>query len=321
MAKLLITGGQGFIGRAIVQKALEDGHEVTVLDIERPEGDVDYRFVYGNILKPNEVIYACKGQDVVIHSAANPNLWARMNKDIEHVNVQGTLNVAEACLKNQVPKLIHISSDCTLIGPNHRIIKEDNHPSLKDMKGVYCQSKWKADDCIRQAREQGLKATIIHPGVPLGPTQQQAPFVAMLKAFMDGKIKGYMDGQIGFIDVNDVAKITLKAMDGPDNRHYVAVSECISIKALFEQLSQMCNQPMPKIKAPYWLAMGGAFFDEQLAYLKESGPIATLAGVYLAHMTQGLDNQLTTEELGVEYAPCKNALEQMIQSNQRSDSA
>ena len=111
MSKIFITGGAGYIGTTLVPKLLKDGHQVTVFDMLLHGGnqlipffrDKNFKFIKGDIREYEALKEAVEGQDIIIHLAAIVGFPAcRMNPVMAtEVNVQGTINLINACTPEQ----------------------------------------------------------------------------------------------------------------------------------------------------------------------------------------------------------------------------
>lgn len=110
--KILVTGGSGLVGRFVVSGLVEHGHQVTVLDMTRPELPV--HFIRCNILELGDLVYALEGHDAVVHLAAIPHPMTDPPQKVMQVNVMGTFNVLEAAARAGVPKVVLASTDSTL---------------------------------------------------------------------------------------------------------------------------------------------------------------------------------------------------------------
>lgn len=312
--KLVVTGGSGFIGYAIAKKALSQ-FDVTIYDLAPPPKEEPFHYIQGDILNPKQLYHALFNADVVIHAAANPNLWHPNKSQLMAINFLGTQNVIKACKALHVDKLLYISSDCTLTSPNHKVITESTQTTLADMKGAYCQSKWLAEQAVLEAKTNQFHTMTLNPGVPIGTTSQQAPFIQMLNAFSRGQIKGVMKGHIGMIDVEDIATLSVQALlQGTSGHRYLAVSEVWSLEKLFGLLGKEMQQEVPTWVVPYWLANTAAKFQEFGARFTKKPPLATQAGLYLARHTQRIDNTQTKNALNIQFQSIEPALVEMIKA-------
>jgi nucleoside-diphosphate-sugar epimerase len=109
--RVLVTGGGGFVGGAIVDELLARGHEVTSLsrgvypELER-KGVVCVR---ADLTEGASLGAAVRGHDAVIHSAARAGIWGP-RADYWRTNVEGTRKVLAACLAEGVGRLVYTSS-------------------------------------------------------------------------------------------------------------------------------------------------------------------------------------------------------------------
>ncbi|MDP2973425.1 MAG: NAD(P)-dependent oxidoreductase, partial [Candidatus Diapherotrites archaeon] len=116
MGKVLVTGGAGFIGSAMVRQLLLSGYKVRAFDLadqfdvnKLPEEAEIYK---GSILDTNDLTNAVNGCDYVIHLAAMLGVRKTDTKRLEAlaINIQGTVNVLECCARDNVKKIVFSSS-------------------------------------------------------------------------------------------------------------------------------------------------------------------------------------------------------------------
>tara|TARA_B100001971_G_C18237414_1_gene568293 strand:- start:979 stop:1908 length:930 start_codon:yes stop_codon:yes gene_type:complete len=110
MSSILITGGAGFIGSAVAKELISQGHKVKTLDLAVLK-NVGYHKM-GSILDPYSVTTQMRGSDYVIHLAAALGVKRTEARRLEclYINIQGMVNVLEACVKNNVKKIVFTSS-------------------------------------------------------------------------------------------------------------------------------------------------------------------------------------------------------------------
>lgn len=166
----LVTGASGSVGKAVVKRLREQGHQVRVF-VRRipaqPQEGVEY--VFGNLGDPAAVDRAVKGAEIVIHAgAAMKGGWP------EHKGgtVVGTQNVIDACKKYKVKQLVHISSmsviDWAGMSNNGPVSEAANLEPRPDERGAYTRAKLEAERLVTQAAEQGLPCVILRPGQIFG---------------------------------------------------------------------------------------------------------------------------------------------------------
>lgn len=104
---ILVTGGTGYLGRAVVAGLVRDGEKVCILS--RTRSDIAAEVRCGDITDPLQLDEVMQGVDVVYHLAALVDHYASPD-ELYRVNVQGTINVVEAALRHGVKRIVHCSS-------------------------------------------------------------------------------------------------------------------------------------------------------------------------------------------------------------------
>ena len=116
MSKILITGGQGFLGKRTAEMFSSMGYKVICFDIaplnNNKDKNLPYKKIWGSILNPYDIDKAIKGCDTVIHLAALVGVKITEKNSLQclHINIRGTSNVLDAAVKNKVKKIIFSSS-------------------------------------------------------------------------------------------------------------------------------------------------------------------------------------------------------------------
>ena len=107
-----ITGSTGHVGASLVRSILEQGRSVRVLvrnDLRAVNG-LDVETTQGDVTDFDSLMKLCKGVKTVFHLAAKSPSSGTEGGSVEKINVEGTRNVIEACLRNNVKRLVHFSS-------------------------------------------------------------------------------------------------------------------------------------------------------------------------------------------------------------------
>ncbi|XP_013421694.1 3 beta-hydroxysteroid dehydrogenase type 7-like, partial [Lingula anatina] len=160
---ILITGGAGFLGQHIVkliQERRPDVKEIRVFDIkpylnqlDHPESKPIKSFV-GDVRSLHDLLKAFDGVDTVIHTAGLISYGTFPDLEgMQQINVKGTKNVIEACVKQSVPHLVYTSTVDVVIG-FEEIINGDEDNTTKPRKFLfpgYPQTKSEAEKCVLQA--------------------------------------------------------------------------------------------------------------------------------------------------------------------------
>jgi 2-alkyl-3-oxoalkanoate reductase len=178
-ARILVTGAAGFLGRALVKKLRADGESVRVLVRRAPiwlRDDPGVEIVVGDLGEPAIVAHAVSGVSAVYHLGAT---MKGTPGDFAAGTVWGTRNIVDACLNNNVQRLIYVSSLSVLDHAGrdpdaylNEHAKLEPHP---DRRGAYTQTKLTAEKIVVDAiRHQGLDAVLIRPGQIFGPGAERS---------------------------------------------------------------------------------------------------------------------------------------------------
>lgn len=322
--KVLVTGGAGFIGSHLVELLLAEGRQVRVL--EKPGVSTSHlpdvpeiELVYADLRDPSAIAGIADGCEIVLHLAANPNLWARDPEEFEQVNHQGTKRVLDAARSAGAGRTLHVSTESILAPQNHQgMITESTETTLDEMIGPYCRSKWQAEDLARQAAKAGDPVIIVRPTIPIGPGDRLiGPPSKMICDFCNGRVKGYLHGDLNLIDVRDVARgIWIAAQRGEPGKDYLLAGENWAILDLFRYLSKLTGRPVPKIKVPYRIALTFAYLEEWLCrhVLTGRSPMATVTGVKLTQRPLRFDGSQSEKELQLPpMRDCREALSATVE--------
>lgn len=303
--RVLVTGGGGFIGSHLVGQLVAASHAVRVL--EKPGASVSHlpqgriEIVFADIRDGAAVARAADGCDVVLHLAANPNLWARCPDDFEQVNHQGTRHVLEAGRRAGASRIVHVSTESILASARgQEMITEKTQTSLSDMIGPYCRSKWLAEQAAQESVEAGQPVVIVRPTIAVGPGDMNlGPPSRLVCDFCNGRVKGYLDGDLNLIDVRDAAAGILAAAEhGEIGRRYLLAAEDWSIRDLLRLLAKLSGRPAPRWRVPYALALAFAHLEEWICSNSTAAlPMATVTGVRLTQRHFRFDGRQSALEL------------------------
>lgn len=167
---VLLTGGAGFLGSAILDEILEDASPVRVKELRVFDlntvidaGDKRVTYIQGDVRDPEAVLSACKGADLVIHSAAIVDWGTRSESEIMAVNYGGSRNVIEACIASGVKALVYTASlDVLYDGNPLRDVNEET-PYPERHATSYCASKYLGEKATLEANGNGLKTCSLRP--------------------------------------------------------------------------------------------------------------------------------------------------------------
>lgn len=167
--KLLITGGTGGLGQALIRLYAEQ-HEILFTGRKQGLGDkiaAEYgaQFLPCDLADKAGLQHACKGMDAVIHCAALSSPWGTREEFLRH-NVEGTQNLIEACKAAGVKRLVHISTSSVYFHYHDDLDIRENRPNTHPPCNHYAESKRLAEERVL---DSGLDAVILRPRGIFGP--------------------------------------------------------------------------------------------------------------------------------------------------------
>ena len=158
--KILVTGGAGYIGSVLVNKLIEQGHEVNVIDDLsngfRENIDKRAKFTEGSILDKGNLDQALEGVEVVYHLAAKIRVEEGEAKPelYKKVNIEGTLDLIKACVDKKINKFIFASTAAVYGDPEDFPVNEN---SKTNPVNVYGATKLEIDKYLEaNAKNMGI---------------------------------------------------------------------------------------------------------------------------------------------------------------------
>ena len=258
--KCIIFGGGGFIGSAIVDRLLRDGHSLRIF--ERP-GIVPFRefaateqveWVHGDFLSMADVSDAVAGMDAVLHLVST-TLPKSSNDDPVYdvsTNVIGSLHVLNAMVAHGVRKIVFISSGGTVYGVPREVPVTETHPT--DPTSSYGITKLTVEKYLHLYQHlHGLTPVILRVANPYGERQslkngQGAIGLFLHAALTDRPIEIWGDGSTvrDYIYIADVAEAFAKAAvyDGPMTVFNIGAGYGVSLNQLIEHLQTALDKPL-----------------------------------------------------------------------------
>ncbi|MFM7210141.1 MAG: NAD-dependent epimerase/dehydratase family protein [Verrucomicrobiota bacterium] len=214
-AVVLVTGGAGFLGRAVVRRCLDRGWRVRVLGRTPPEGELagQVEFHRGDIGERSVVDTAVKGCDYVFHVAAKAGVWGPW-EDYVRVNVDGTRNVIDACEAHGVKALVHTSTPSVVFNGEAFRGVDESLPYGGNWLCAYAETKAVAEQLALKAASEEFKVCALRPHLIWGPGDPHI-FPRLLARARAGRLRIVGDGRnkVDVTHVDTAADAHLGALD------------------------------------------------------------------------------------------------------------
>ncbi len=168
--KVLVTGGGGFLGGAIVKQLVDRGKDVRSFSRNfYPElAQLGVEQIQGDIVDKTAVEQACKGVELVFHVAAKPGVWGNY-ADYYPTNVMGTQHVIDACKKHGVLRLVFTSSPSVVFDGTDMEGVDESVPYPEKFHAHYPKTKAMAEQLVIKAADKDLMTITLRPHLIWGP--------------------------------------------------------------------------------------------------------------------------------------------------------
>lgn len=271
---LVVTGATGFLGAHLTMTLLLKGHQVKAVKratsnlsefnsiaMWRLKGQqhllANFSWTDGDVTDVLSLDEAFRDAEYVFHCAAIVAFKGHSD-EMTKVNVEGTANVVNACLKAHVKKLLYVSSTAALgRTDNQQEITEETQWVDDSNNTEYAVSKHLAELEVWRGMEEGLEVFVVNPGIILGPGQWDKGASRLFNNIKNG-FKFYTNGINGFVGVEDVAEVLASiGLSDIKNKRFLMVAENLSYKSLFEMMAHALKSKEPSIELKpsylFWL--------------------------------------------------------------------
>ena len=270
---IFLTGSSGLIGSHITKLLIDKGKSVRAL--KRPDTDLSLlgnymdkvEWVNGDLEDPVLLKEALKNITTVIHCAAIVSYLPKDRELMYKINVEGTANIINAAIENNVSVFGHISSIAAIGKPaREKTINEAFGLQEPVFSTRYAKSKYLGDLEVYRGKEEGLKTFIVNPSVVLGPGDWSKGSTSLFR-YVFRRNRFYTPGTLNYVDVRDVAEIVCELLDTSQHingERYILNAGTTSYKEFFQKIAVNFQVKGPSIEA-------SPFISEiawRLAYLK-----------------------------------------------------
>ncbi len=272
--RVLVTGGGGFLGSAIVRQLVYRGEKVKVLG-RNPYPFLDrlgVTTVQGDVRDTKVVGEACRDVDVVFHTAAIAGIWGPWEK-YHSINTIGTRNVIQACLSNHVQKLIYTSSPSVVFNGQDQAGISEIEPYPRRYLCHYPHTKALAEQEVLDSHDRTrLLTCALRPHLIWGPGDQHL-IPRMLERAKLGKLKrvGEGDNLVDMVYVDNAAAAHIQAADAltPDSpvggqAYFVSEGQPINLWLWINEILMLAGMPRVRRSVSFNTAYNAGRFLETL---------------------------------------------------------
>jgi len=292
--RVLVTGGTGFLGSAIVRALHRAGHEPVVFARHATSAPLAGHAIDGDIRDTRAVTAAAAGVDAIVHAAALVALWRRDASEFDAINVGGLQSALAAARANHVSRIVYTSSFLALPPADSPHALTANH---------YQRTKVAARDLARRAAADGMPVVTLYPGVIYGPgPATEGNLVArLLRDHLNGRLPGTVGPERiwSFAFADDVADAHVAAVTvGDPAREYVIGGVNAPQQTIFEFLRDRRQRRLPR-RIPYAIASAAGAAQELLSAITGRPPLITRGAVDIFRHDWPLKSDDATRDLGL----------------------
>lgn len=261
---IAVTGATGIIGSHIALRLLQAGETVRLMKREQAStkafdqllayhnlSQKNFSWVNGDITDPMAVRSLLEGAKQLYHAAAMVSFDQGDAEQLYSNNIHGTANMVDQCLALGIP-MAYISSTAAIGDQTMKgVYTEESAWTTDRGRSAYAISKRYAELEVFRGVEEGLKAVIVNPGVVIGPGKWGQSSTSVFLSGMKG-MKVYPSGSNGFVDVRDVAEMTIALTNDSVVRkdRHLLIGENLSFRELFTKMATLMGVQAPSIAVP-----------------------------------------------------------------------
>lgn len=307
---MLVTGGTGFLGKALARRLIKEGHHVTIIGRNEQIGQQltieGMTFIQADLSDEEAMRQACQRMDYVFHCGALSSPWGKYH-DFYQTNVIGTKNIIAGCKEHHVKRLIHVSTPSIYAYYTNRENITEDSPLPKEMINHYAQTKYLAEQEIDKAHENGLPVITIRPRAIFGP-EDNAIIPRLIEANDKIGVPIINEGKalIDFTYIDNVVDALLLCKKSPvqtlGKKYNITNGHPMLFRDVLETLFKSLHIKWKKRKMNYHLIFLLAWCMEVFhkLFIPKKEPVLTRYTVSVLSHTQTLNISAAKKDLGYE---------------------
>ena len=307
--QVLVTGGTGYLGRAIVRALARHGHDPVVFARHATAASLPGRAVDGDVRDRTALARAAAGAGAICHAAALVSVSRPRPAEFDEINVGGLEAILAVAAALGTPRIVYTSSFLA------RPPADRAEPICAN---DYQRTKVRAREVAQAAAAAGAPIVSLVPGVIYGPGEAtEGNLVGRLIAdHLAGRLPGLVgaDRHWSYAYVDDVADAHVRALDrGGAGEEYLLGGENAPQMRVFEIVRDLTGAPLPR-RLPYALAAAAARFEEARARLTGRPPLITRGVVEILRHDWSMDSRRSIAELGYRMTTLESGVTALVRS-------
>ena len=295
---VLVTGGTGFVGAYVIRDLVNEGYAVKALR-RKPvipfyiDTDIlrKVQWIDGDILDTFALEEATQNIDAVIHTAAKVSFHEKDRLELFSTNVEGTANIVNAALENNVRRFIHVSSVASLGKRNNgSTVNEESKWQENKLNTNYALSKYYGEMEVWRGIAEGLNAVIVNPSTILGYGDWNSSSNALFKNAYKG-FPWYTNGVNGFVDIEDVSRAIVKLLaTNIHSERFILNGDNWSYRRLLDTIADSFGKRRPYRKATPLLSSLAWRLEKIRSFFTGKNELLTKETAKVAQSNTNFDN-------------------------------
>lgn len=317
MSRVFVTGATGVIGRALVTRLLERGDDVVAL-ARSAESAAALRsrgvtVVDGDVFDEPAMTRGMDGCAVAFHLAGVNSLCVADPAPMRRANVDGAATVVRAAHAAGLPRLVHTSSAAT-IGEATGVLADEFTPHRGAYISTYERTKTEGERAVlATATELGQDVVCVNPSSVQGPGRASGTGRFLL-AFLDGRLKVFVDTRVSLVDIDDcIAGHLLAAEHGAAGQRYLLNGIRLSMTEALALAAEVAGvQRRPRFVPAALATVAGTGVEYAFRIRGRNPPVCREMVRTLLHGHR-YDGSRAERELGLRYTEPRETLRKTIE--------
>jgi dihydroflavonol-4-reductase len=305
--KLFVTGGTGFLGKAVVSAALDAGHEVRAMvrdaraRLDARAEKIEVRLDDAPALREH-----LRGVDAIVHLAGKVSRDPRDSAAMHAVHVEGTVRLLDAAEAAGVRRVVLASTSGTIAvsEDGRRLATEEDTPpfELIGRWPYYTSKHLQEQEVLRRDRADRVEAVILNPSLLLGPGDDRMSSTGDVLDVLTGNVPALTEGTVAFVDVRDCTGPFLAALErGRRGQRYLLNGANMKVRSFAERVALAGDVSAPRVRlSATWARRSARLLDGLAQAVGRDSPVQ-VAAVDMATHHWGCNAAKARRELG--FAP------------------
>jgi len=317
LTRVFVTGGSGFVGGALATRLVERGDEVVALARSDAAAEAltarGARVVRGDTLDEEALTAGMDSCELVFHVAGINTLCPTDPAALIHVKVRGVETAVRAAARAGARRVVLTSSAATL-GEAAGTVGSETSPHRGSYLSLYERSKHEGELAgFATARRAGIELVSVNPSSVQGPGRAGGTGKILI-AYLNGKLRGFLDTRISLVDIDDCTEGHLLAAErGAGGERYVLNGATLAAREALEIVTELSGVRHDVRLLPPRVATAAGALVEGVSRVRGKKPPLCREMVRTLLHGHHYDGSRAERELGLRYTPVRETFRRTIE--------